>query len=308
LYKSEGDISTGTTYVEAKNPLLVNKLLNPDPNPILAMNQPNQLNPVFVQQNMNDSDLYRYLRRSRDYTLQGDYAEDFTLLGLAGNVGVSFIPYVGQVADVRDLSYTLSHTHEHSFWGNVGLISVSLLGFIPGIGNILKGVKNVKHMKHVDKIDDVVTGIAKNNKAMDIIKKTDTPGSLSFNGKHIDSLDGLGLSQLEKKTWTDLLKTGNDIDLLPVSNVSGVKTSDSYLNGVKVELKAMEGSNPNTAIKRIEQCFEKPNTQHGLIDVRNGTMTPEQAQGVIESAVRMNKIPDGGNVVIWTNGGFVSFP
>ena len=79
-------------------------------------------------------------------------------------------------------------------------------------------------------------------------------------GQPADSLNGLGLSSLEKKTWEDLLQQGNNIDIIPVSNESNVKTADCFLNGIRTELKAMSGPNTNTMIKRIEQCFEKPDT------------------------------------------------
>ncbi|MCL1790801.1 MAG: hypothetical protein FWG40_05500 [Peptococcaceae bacterium] len=189
----------------------------------------------------------------------------------------------------------------------LGSVAPDLLGNkgIPRIRYLGK-LKELRRVRYVKKVESVVDDVAAGVKPT--IKNVETTGKLSINGKTIDSLDGLGLSQLEKKTWSDLLKTGNDVDLIPVSNVTDMKTADSFLNGVRTELKAMEGSNTNTTIKRIEQCFEKPDTYHALIDVRNGMITAEQAQGIIESAKRMNKIPTGGNVTIWTHEGFITFP
>jgi hypothetical protein len=143
---------------------------------------------------------------------------------------------------------------------------------------------------------------------LDIIKNTEAKGKLSFDGDEVSSLDGLRLGTNEKKTWTDLVNSGNDVDLIPTSNVSGEKVADSFLNGVKTELKAMTGSNPNTLIGRIEDSLRKPETQLGLIDVRNGNLTAEQAASAIQSALKMNKIPDGTQIIIWTKQGFVTYP
>ena len=173
--------------------------------------------------------------------------------------------------------------------------------------------KNVAKQESSEVVEEVIENTAKKNiinvtqKVDNFIKDENTSGKLFFDGKSIDSLDGLKLSDLEKKTWKDLLRMGNDIDLIPVSEIQGQKAADSMINGIRTELKAMSGSNQNTVIKRIEQCFKKPDTKHALIDVRNGTITAQQAKDIINSALRMNKIPEEGIVVIWINEGFVIY-
>lgn len=110
-----------------------------------------------------------YWSRSLDYAVKGDYSNGFTLMGMFGNIGIGLIPFVGQAADVRDFSYAVSHTSEHSFWGNVGLISLSVVAFIPIVGDAAKNLKYLKYadevgdvVKQVDKVDDVTKGLAKN--------------------------------------------------------------------------------------------------------------------------------------------------
>jgi len=141
----------------------------------------------------------------------------------------------------------------------------------------------------------------------DVIKSTNARGKLMYDGKPVDSLNGLRLRANEKTVWEDLLATGNDVDLIPVSK-EGLPTSDSFLNGVNTELKAMTGSSPKTAATRIEEAFKKPGVKVALIDVRAGTITARQAWDAINEALRKGDIPEGGKVIIWTNEGFVIYP
>jgi len=96
-----------------------------------------------------------YWKRSWDIATKGDYAEDFTGAGLAGQIGIGMIPGVGQMADLRDIWYAVTHTEDNTFWGNVALIGLSLIGLIPAAGDLAKSLKGLKYLKYADEVADV---------------------------------------------------------------------------------------------------------------------------------------------------------
>jgi hypothetical protein len=111
-----------------------------------------------------------YIKNSFDYALKGDYSKNFNVLGMILNVGIGLIPVVGQAADVRDLSYALTHTKENSTWGNIALIGLALIAFIPLFGDVAKNLKYAKYLgtagdalKQLDNIGDAARGIANNS-------------------------------------------------------------------------------------------------------------------------------------------------
>ena len=57
-----------------------------------------------------------------------------------------------------------------------------------------------------------------------------------------------GLTAAEKTMVNDLLNAGNDVEIIPRSNISGQKTHDFLVNGVKTELKTIDIA--NTVIER----------------------------------------------------------
>jgi hypothetical protein len=108
-----------------------------------------------------------YIKNSFDYALKGDYSKNFNVLGMILNVGIGLIPVVGQAADVRDLSYALTHTKENSTWGNIALIGLALIAFIPLFGDVAKNLKYAKYLgtagdalKQLDNIGDVARGVS----------------------------------------------------------------------------------------------------------------------------------------------------
>lgn len=108
-----------------------------------------------------------YIKNSFDYALKGDYSKNFNVLGMILNVGIGLIPVVGQAADIRDLSYVLTHTKENSTWGNIALIGLALIAFIPLVGDAAKNLKYAKYLgtagdalKQLDNIGDVARGVS----------------------------------------------------------------------------------------------------------------------------------------------------
>jgi len=70
----------------------------------------------------------------------GDFQENPTIWNTIGQIAIGFVPYAGQVADIRDLIAGVIKLHESGYkdpwaWFNIVLIGI---GFIPGLGDIIK--------------------------------------------------------------------------------------------------------------------------------------------------------------------------
>lgn len=73
--------------------------------------------------------------------LQGDFKEDQTTGQIVVGTVITMIPFVDQVADIRDVVANLIHIRKDSsdVWRWVALI-VTLVGLVPTLGSLLKGV------------------------------------------------------------------------------------------------------------------------------------------------------------------------
>ena len=72
----------------------------------------------------------------------GDFKENPSIWNTIGQVAVGFVPYAGQVADVRDLVANIKKLHEHGWtrpgdWFDLVLTGI---GFIPGVGDAVKAI------------------------------------------------------------------------------------------------------------------------------------------------------------------------
>jgi hypothetical protein len=70
----------------------------------------------------------------------GDFKENPTIWHTVGQVAIGFVPYAGQVADVRDLVACIRKLHRSGWrdpmeWINLVL---TVVGFIPGLGDLIK--------------------------------------------------------------------------------------------------------------------------------------------------------------------------
>ena len=76
-----------------------------------------------------------------DQVVQGDFYEGETTWGGVGaNVGVGLIPIVGQVADARDTAAAIKNVWNNPrSGGNWGMLGMAAVGWVPGIGDALKG-------------------------------------------------------------------------------------------------------------------------------------------------------------------------
>lgn len=115
-------------------------------------------------------------------------------------------------------------------------------------------------------------------------------------------LDGLTAS--ERTMVEDLLASGKNVEIIPRSNVQSVKTPDFLVDGVKTELKTLEGTSLNTPVTRIEKGF-KQGAEVVIIDGRQTELTLEQANAVIERAIGKYGGELPGIVEIWTIEGII---
>jgi hypothetical protein len=94
--------------------------------------------------------------RFLDSAWQGDYAsQDNGAAGIAGQTAVGLIPYVGQVADIRDWSAAANDLRREGLGWRTGVgITLATVAFVPLAGDLLKG--GVKPLLRV--ADDVPPG------------------------------------------------------------------------------------------------------------------------------------------------------
>ncbi|OPX44211.1 hypothetical protein CLHUN_17650 [Ruminiclostridium hungatei] len=125
-------------------------------------------------------------------------------------------------------------------------------------------------------------------------------------GKLVGSTSGLELHEVTM--IDDLVAKGNTVEVVPRSNVQGVKTYDLKVNGVATELKTLANPNTGTGAKRIYEGFQQ-GADTVIIDGRQAGLTSQQAQEVLSRAAGKytnKQIP--GNVQIWTNDGIITYP
>lgn len=93
--------------------------------------------------------------------IAGEWADDQSLGQIAVDFGLSVVPVVDQVSDVRDLSahvYRLGFKGEHTQPGRWVSLAFTLIGLIPGAGSVIKSaskfaIKGVKELiAHLDEI------------------------------------------------------------------------------------------------------------------------------------------------------------
>ncbi len=104
----------------------------------------------------------------------------------------------------------------------------------------------------------------------------------------------------ERKMIEDLLSSGKTLQIISKSNVDHVKTPDFLINGVKTELKTLNGSSHNTPIKRIQEGF-KQHASTVIIDARKTNLSIDDLVEVISRArgIYNGQLP--GEVQFWTN-------
>lgn len=92
----------------------------------------------------SENAVWEYIKDALGQAVLGDFTDDSNLLGILLSVGIGFVPYVGQAADVRDLIADIWNLiddgPETKEWVALGF---TLVGFIPGIGDFCKHADNM---------------------------------------------------------------------------------------------------------------------------------------------------------------------
>jgi len=94
------------------------------------------------------ADMVDYLHRSGRQVLLGSYSDDATLLGTAGEVGLSFTG-LDLPADLRDLSHDVLNPELSLSWA--GKTTLDGIGLFPVVGSL----------KHADEVGELIRGVGK---------------------------------------------------------------------------------------------------------------------------------------------------
>lgn len=142
----------------------------------------------------------------------GDFADvDGNLLGTVLSVVIGFVPYAGQIADVRDLVADIYHLIDDGptteEWVALGF---TVIGIIPGVGDALK---------HGDEVGDALKTLFKNadhaDEAAELVKNFFKKGDdvVSAVGKKIDDFNKEIKNNIGKKIddFIDNYPTGKTI-------------------------------------------------------------------------------------------------
>ena len=107
---------------------------------------------------------------------------------------------------------------------------------------------------------------------------TSTPTRENLTG----SLDKLTAD--ERKVVEGLLASGKNVEIIPRSSVQGIKTPDFFVDGVKTELKTLNGTSLNTPVKRITEGFNQ-GASSVIIDGRKAEITMQDAENVVDRVI-----------------------
>jgi len=119
-------------------------------------------------------------------------------------------------------------------------------------------------------------------------------------GTLIGKLDKLTADK--RKMVEDLLSSGKNIEIIPKSNIDRVKTPDFLVDGIKTELKTLNGTSLSTPVKRIIEGFGQHATTV-IVDGRKTGLSFDDLESIINRAKGKlgGQLPS--NVEIWTKQG-----
>jgi hypothetical protein len=110
--------------------------------------------------------------------LQGDFNEERTAGQIGFDMAVSLIPFVDTVCDIRDLVANLkAYKKEPDNKLRLFFIVLTIIGFIPEIGSLVKGVVKIVFVylrNYIRRIDDILN-ISKLTRAMDRVLDSALP-------------------------------------------------------------------------------------------------------------------------------------
>lgn len=251
------------------------------------------------------------------------YKGQGSVLGTGATIGIGLLPIVGQIADARDTSAAIKGIWDEpaswAAWGNLGLAGI---GWIPGIGDAIKGAKKVekvgkeviekggkeiiekgfkeaeeKLVKHEKQIDQTLRATEKNAAHETSFKGLIDNHALGNDRWWIDRLDKArefdigGYSQLQARSSRNPLAVGRKGDVLDsdevVQNLFWRK-----LYGVKRKSALMK-DNPAMALTKKTHKFK---------DLDSNSIRGLNAEQVlahhIDEMKQSGKIPDYAIVII----------
>ncbi len=127
-------------------------------------------------------------------------------------------------------------------------------------------------------------------------------GGTDTNGTLTGELNGLTVA--ERTMVNDLINNGNNVEIIPRSNIPGNRTPDFLVNDVLTELKTLTGTSLNTPVTRIQAGFRQGATMV-IIDGRNTGLILYDANIVIERVLGIYGGEMPGTVEIWTMEGII---
>ena len=116
-------------------------------------------NVEFVEINLEEPDnsWYHIILETGEQIIFGNFSEKVTISGVVGQVVVGEIPFVGTVADVRDISADIANWEWT--WEHAGTTALDVIGLVPIIGSFKyadeAGELISAGVKHLDEIGDV---------------------------------------------------------------------------------------------------------------------------------------------------------
>jgi len=106
-------------------------------------------------------------------------------------------------------------------------------------------------------------------------------------GKGILKTNGVHLEDHEYATVKLLLSIGFNIELIPASQVKGMRTPDISINGVLWEIKAPTGNGKNTIKHTLQNASHQSNNV--IVDLRRCKLNQDQAIKELEQRFNLSK-------------------
>ena len=143
----------------------------------LISQKANGFTPVITPANpamlvVNDKGTRDYILRSVMQVILGNYTDDVTLAGTAGQIATGFFG-VDVIGDVRDLSADI--VNWENSWGHAGMTLLDIVGLIPVIG-VVKNADEVGALikaasKYGDEAGDLAKGLGRGFDSFDDLKR-----------------------------------------------------------------------------------------------------------------------------------------
>jgi hypothetical protein len=134
---------------------------NPDPN--ARVDEPSQLEKLNDLMETFEPGADQYFEVKKEIVegaVLGDFKENPTIWNTIGQIAIGFVPYAGQAADIRDTIAAITKLHK-SGWKDGGAwfdLVLTLIGWIPGLGDVIKAIGRVAKRF----LGKALTGVLKN--------------------------------------------------------------------------------------------------------------------------------------------------